>query len=353
MTHVKPLCSVFGQCGGCEYQDISYQDELTIKEKLLKAILNKEDIDVELVMERIVASPKHYHYRNRLDLRVQRTKTSGILVGFTPPPARVKVSEDKFGILPIDECPIAMEPINRVIAQLRKEAVGNLPPKYYRANIVVRSDEAGHVRYGGIGRKSCQLRSDDYFSTIINGRKIFYSLDTFFQANLSILPKLFEVIGAFKIWGQQTSLYDLYGGVGLFTVGLYDLAGKITLIEESPASITVARHNISVNNLKNIEIIESKVEDKLEELLKVDQSKNKVAFIDPPRVGLSRGAREFLTVQKNIGHLLYLSCNPEALAGDLKALLNGGWALKKIVPFDFFPRTKHLEVLALLEKNNM
>jgi tRNA/tmRNA/rRNA uracil-C5-methylase (TrmA/RlmC/RlmD family) len=126
---------------------------------------------------------------------------------------------------------------------------------------------------------------------------------------------------------------------------------RVAIIEECPSSIRLARYNVEFNKLPNFEIIEGKVEAELPFLLNEARGRAKIAMIDPPRAGLSPGALELLKGAKNLDSILYLSCNPEALARDLCGFQTAGWRTEKIVPFDFFPRTKHLEILALLVKS--
>jgi len=205
-THLKkvdPVCPVFGRCGGCQYQDIPYEQELAVKDQTIAGLF-KEHLNIAPEFcEPIVPSPQEYHYRNRLDLKIMRTK-EGILFGFS--------TEGKNLTVPIDACPIAMQAISDVIPQLRKQTTENLPPKYRMANLVVRADTEGKVKWGGIGRRSLRLKEDDYLSTELDGRRIFYSLETFFQANLFILPKLIDHLKADLPLAADTVFFDLYGG---------------------------------------------------------------------------------------------------------------------------------------------
>lgn len=339
--NIQPLCPVFGECGGCAYQDISYEKELERKDALVKDLLQKNPRITTGLFEPIVASPKPYHYRNRLDLKFIRTRDERVLLGFTPGSGR--------GITAVNGCPIAEESISEFIPELKKRLEENPIPNYRRANIVVRTGDDKKVLWGGIGKRSCSLNPADYLWTGLDEKKIFYSLDTFFQANLSILPKLFERICAFDCWQAKPVLYDLYAGVGLFSLALTHKTRKAVLVEESLPSVKLAGHNIDYNRLTHMEIIAGRVEDTLPALLSRENSGiPKVAVIDPPRAGLSPLALETLVHARKFTQLFYLSCNPEALARDLNEFIAHGWNVQKIVPFDFFPKTRHVETLALL-----
>lgn len=291
---VEALCPVFGKCQGCSYQDIPYEDELRLKEQWLRDLL-RGDLDIDdACFSAIVPSPKSYYYRNRLDLKLKRTREQGILIGFTP--------VDRRGILPVDACHIAQENISGFIPELKKQAIKKLPSKYRIANLVVRTGDDGRILWGGIGRKSCKLLPKDYLWTYIKGKKIFYSLDTFFQANSSILSELFDVIRSFDFWHSKPIFCDLYGGVGLFGIVLAEQAKRVILIEDNPSSCTLARYNMAANGVKNCKVVKGKIEDKLTDLLNKKSERMNVAMVDPPRAGLSRQSGQMLAGQQGLFH---------------------------------------------------
>ena len=245
-------------------------------------------------------------------------------------------------------CAIARKEINDFIPMLKKEAVAKLPENYKVANLVVRVGEDGRVFWGGIGRRSLNMREEDYFWTHIHGRKIFYSLDTFFQANLFILGKVVSQLEDLIKWQKETVFLDLYSGVGLFGIALAGRAKEVVMIEEGSDSVKMARYNASYHHFSHVKILEGKVEVHLPEVLKGLKGQPCVGLIDPPRAGLVPSVVETLAYTEGLSSLFYLSCSPESLARDLKRLLQTGWKVQRIMPFDFFPRTRHLEALAWL-----
>lgn len=335
-----PVCPYFGECGGCLYQDIPYDRELALKEEQVRSLLAASVPEAADVLRPIEPSPREYHYRHRLDLRLLKTKEQKIFVGFSP--------RERFGVIDVDQCPIAMKPVSDFIGPLKREAAATIPRKYRLANLVVRCGDDGVVRWGGIGKRSLRQEPRDFFWTELNGLKIYYALDTFFQANLSILPRLFEVIRNLPLWSPAVTFLDLYGGVGLFSLGLHGVYGQAYLIEDSKNSVRVARYNVETHGLTEIAVTEGRVEDYLEEIL-AEAGPPAVAMIDPPRAGLSSEAIRMLNAAADrIDHLLYLSCNPEALGRDLAALSASSWRLRQVMPFDFFPKTRHVETLVWL-----
>lgn len=335
-----PLCPVFGECGGCAHQNIPYEEELRIKKDKLREILSPLELPTDSI-KAVIPSPKPYHYRHRLDIALRRIKTGEIFMGFVHP--------EKRRMIPIDSCAIAMEELSAFIPTLRKEAIEKFPSNYRIANLTVKTDDNGKIFWGGIGQKSLQMKESDYFWTLVDGVRIHYSLDTFFQANLSILSLLKKTILENALWSPSTTLFDLYGGVGLFSMMFAREVEKVTLIEESVSSIKLARYNVTSADFKNVEILEGKVEDILPLRMAASNRQELHALIDPPRRGLSEKSREFLSLT-NLKSLFYLSCNPETLKDDLKAFLTNGWKIQTLIPFDFFPKTVHLEVLALMTR---
>jgi tRNA/tmRNA/rRNA uracil-C5-methylase (TrmA/RlmC/RlmD family) len=341
LKKISPLCPVFYECGGCQYQDISYDDELHLKEAHLKSLFQDNFNLSDDIFRPILASPQEYYYRNRLDLKLVQTKSKEVFIGFSP--------KSRHRLIPVESCPIARHSISNFIPSLNMQAKAKVTEKYRQANLVVRTGDDGRVFWGGIGRRSLELQAEDYLWTEILGKRIFYSLDTFFQANLFIVPEFIKQLRALDIWDAQSVFYDLYGGVGLFGVCVYDLVGKVVLIEEVQASLKLARHNVAYHKFENFFIHDGRVEDVLPSLVgHMPQAKN-IVMVDPPRAGLSEATIAMLNSVENVNHLLYLSCNPQSLLENCKSLKDH-WSIRIVLPLDFFPRTQHLETLVLFEK---
>ena len=337
---VTPLCPIFGTCGGCAYQHLPYEEELAFKESELHALFhNCLGIHAD-IFEPIVASPKPYHYRSRLDLTLRKDRHGELILGFQ--------AEGTHQLIATDACAIADKKISEFLPGLKEKAAAIFPPRYRNANLVVRTGDDGRIFWGGIGPGSLDMKSDDYFWTEIEEKKIFYSLGTFFQANLAILPALMRTIREWASFDRGSELFDLYAGVGLFGIFFAPEVGRVVMIEENTDSIELMKFNRSFYQAGHVEILEGKVEAKLPEALAVSTHPKRIALMDPPRRGLSPEVMEVLTGSKRLERLLYLSCNPETLVRDLREFLKRGWCLRRVVPFDFFPKTRHLETLVLL-----
>ena len=344
ISKVAPLCPVFGVCGGCAYQDIPYSEELAAKERNLKELLGGKLTLDESVFEAVVPSPEPYHYRHRLDLSLKKRFHENKVeyeMGFQVPGSS--------RLVPVESCAIARREITDFMPELKKQAGARITEKYRTANLVVRTGDDGRVLWGGIGRRSLELLPKDYLWTEVRGRKIFYSLDTFFQANLSILPGLMDKIESLHAFNRETIFFDLYSGVGLFGICFAPQVAKVVMMEESPASVSLANFNTAYHGFKNVKIYQGLVESGLPAVLKEAGEGPRVAFVDPPRKGLAPAVLETLAASRAFEALFYLSCQPESLARDLEKFTSEGWKIEKIVPFDFFPKTNHLETLAVLK----
>jgi tRNA/tmRNA/rRNA uracil-C5-methylase (TrmA/RlmC/RlmD family) len=335
----KPLCPYFGPCGGCAHQDISYESELSLKEEELKQLFHVELGTRDDIFQPMIPSPDPYAYRSRLDLSLRRVRGK-IIMGFN--------EEGTSRLIDIDSCAIARPEISRFIPALKQAAAERLPADYRTANLVVKTGSEGRIRWGGIGRKSLQLAEADYFWTEIEGKKIFYSLDTFFQANLSILPSVMGPLRSLLGLGPETHFFDLYAGVGLFWVVFAGEVKAVSAVEESGSAVRLAEFNRRHHGFSNVSLLEGKTEDLLEEILNNAGAGSRAALADPPRQGLSPRALEALTQAKSFQPLVYISCNPAALMRDLAAFLASGWKVDSVLPMDFFPKTKHLEVAVRL-----
>lgn len=336
---IEPPCFYFGTCGGCAYQHFIYEDELKLKEENLKKLFYESLNLPRKIFSPIVPSPDPYHYRSRLDLSFRRHRDETQL-GFMVEGTRQHIN--------INSCSIARKEISDFLPLLKQIATERLPENYKSANIVVKTGTDGRVRWGGIGRKSLKLRESDYLWTEIEGRKVFYSLDTFFQANLEILPLLIQKLRTLLELTPQTCLLDLYAGVGLFWVAFAREVKEVWAVEENRSAVRLAEFNRHHHGFGNVFLKDEKTEDCLDEILDLTDGVPKAAIVDPPRKGLSPTAVEKLVRSKDIGRLVYVSCHPPALVRDLSAFLEAGWQIDSVTPMDLFPRTRHLEVLTSL-----
>jgi len=162
-TKTTPRCPYFGECGGCQYQDLPYDEELKLKEQMLRDLF--EDMEGEIPFQPIVPSLQDYHYRSRLDMNLLRIKSGEVFLGFAP-------ARQGFKVMEIEACPLAMESLSAFIPRLKQEAIAKLTPKYRVASLVVKTGDDGRVFWGGIGKRSLRMAEEDDLFTELCDRRI-------------------------------------------------------------------------------------------------------------------------------------------------------------------------------------
>lgn len=202
-------------------------------------------------------------------------------------------------------------------------------------------------RINKLGSKTKLLWGEPYIKESINRKIYAHSLGAFFQVNIDIAKKIQDQLKEWLLPDTSGILFDLYGGLGFFSIALANNFGETIIVEENPEAIEMAMMNRDLNTVSNIKCEQATVESFL--------NKNKLfptaVLLDPPRKGCSQEVMEGI-LKLRPKQVVYISCAPVTLARDLRALtLNNNYTIKEIQPFDMFPQTPHLEIMTLLEKN--
>ncbi len=303
---VTPPCPYFGDCGGCQYQHLEYSAQLRLKHKQVTDQFQRIGGFREALIDPVIPCPQPYAYRNRIMIRSQWDKfKQGLNIGF--------IRADNRLVVDITECKIAEPALNEQIKNVR----ANPPPK------------------GGI-KVVLRVMPDGWF----------VPPDSFFQNNFHLLPEL--VRGARERLQNSGArfLVDAYCGVGFFSIELADAVDYFTGIEIDSAAIKAARRNASTRGKANGEFIAGAAESLLETVLRRADPSATALLIDPPRTGCAPELLQAIRKQRP-AQLLYVSCNPATLARDLNVLCaDNVFELTKVIPFDMFPQTQHVECLA-------
>lgn len=322
----KPPCKLFGICGGCSFQHVTYSYQTKLKEivvieqlKRIGGFENPEDF-TRLTLK----AENPYNYRNRGDFSINKEK----LLGF-----KMRASH-KF--IPVDYCYIMDDEINKILSTIQGKT-----PKRKTHNIT--------IRYGintGKWLVQPEINIDEietgqkFYTEKLLGHEFIISAPSFFQVNTKQAEKLINTVLNY-ITNEDKTIVDAYAGVGTFTVFLAQKADKVIAIEESRSAYKDATLNIK--GFENITYLCKKTEEALFE----PDIQGDAIVLDPPRVGCMKEVLEGI-VQKKFKKIIYVSCEPSTLARDLKYLKEKGYKIIEIQPIDMFPQTYHIENVALL-----
>jgi len=333
---VVPACKYFGQCGGCDLQMLPYQEQLRVKKQIIIKEFQREikGFDLNLIDD-VVPSPKELYYRNSVMFRVDPQKKK---IGFLKRDTRILVD--------IEECKISSELINYALGKIRAQE--KFPPHIFK----VRSTSTNDVVVNQIETKEFEDR--DVIDKVRVENLEFYfkiSRESFFQINSYMIPIWIEHIRSeIRNSNYDKSLgLDLYSGVGLISFFISDLFEKVVGVEISKTSVKNARENVEINGLKNIEILEGDVARCIDTM-----PMGNIVIIDPSRNGIEREVINSIVKRyREKGKpkkIIYSSCNYETLIRDIKLFIDSNYRVEKITPFDMFPQTHHLELVAVLSE---
>jgi tRNA/tmRNA/rRNA uracil-C5-methylase (TrmA/RlmC/RlmD family) len=303
---VTPACGHFAACGGCQYQHLSYAEQLRVKHKQIADLFQRIGGIEKDVVAPVVPCPSPLGYRNRIMIRSQWNKPEQRLnIGF--------VRWDCGLVEDIFDCKIAEPALNDQIRHVR----ANPPPKGGIKVVLRIPPENWHV-----------------------------PPDSFFQNNFFLLPKLVETARHMLKSSGSRHFVDLYCGVGFFGIELAGDVESFVGVEYDAHAIKSARRNATDRGITNGEFMAGMVEEVLPGLVGKLTPQATTVMIDPPRKGCRPEALELLR-RVAPAQLIYVSCHPATMARDLNILCaDGVFELERVVPLDMFPQTQHVECVA-------
>jgi len=320
------VCAFYGKCGGCNLQHIDYKAQIAAKVFILKDSFSR--IGGINVPEIEVFACAPYGYRNRMQFHCLRQKA--------------KSEHDlKFGLMgrrsgeiaAVSDCPVAVQPIREILQGKGKSIT--LPPEKDRFSVFCKDDvflSEGARQRGKIKLLDKEIQAD---------------AGVFFQSNCAMLEKLIlELQKIAENTDHSLPMADLYSGAGTFALFLGGMYPKVILAEENKTSVSLARENLRGINAEFFALRDTDWQKTL--------FRGAGAFgfmvVDPPRAGLAPKLVSALC-ERHTAALAYVSCDPSSLARDSKTLMKGGYKLKALKLFDFYPQTAHIESLAVFEMN--
>ena len=384
---VQPKCAFARQCGGCQLQALSYEQQLVFKANKVRGHLERIGGFTDIPMEPVIGMEEPYHYRNKAQFPIGRNKEGKIVAGF--------YAGRTHSIIENRDCALGVpqnkEVLDRVISHMEKYEV-----EPYDEETGIGLVRHVLIRYGFFtgelmvclilngkkiaweevlvdslreipGMTSITVNVNRKRSNVILGEEIRvlwgqgYITDKIGDISYQISPLSFYQVNPFQtqklyakaleyadLQGEET-VWDLYCGIGTISLFLAQKAKFVRGVEIVPAAIENARDNARVNGIENVEFFVGKAE----EVLPREYEKNgvyaDVIVVDPPRKGCDEMLLKTM-VQMRPKRIVYVSCDSATLARDLKYLCGEGYELKRVCPVDQFGQTVHVETVCLLSR---
>jgi 23S rRNA (uracil1939-C5)-methyltransferase len=406
-AYTAPFCPHFGVCGGCQWQDLAYAEQLRWKglqvQESLRHLAGLKPGDFPAP----VASPEQIYYRNKMeftfapdpwlpeaDRGLGRTPAAPCALGLHVGASFHRIFDLEDCFLLSTQTPALVREVRRWCRESRLPAYNTRTHQGFWRFLVLRegkrtgqtlahllttdqSDQAAveslaaHLRsvfpalttmVHSRSRKKAQVASGEesrifwgpgYIEEELNGLRFRISPQAFFQTNTAAAEGLYQTIIRLAGFTGMETVWDLYCGAGSIAISLASRVGRVVGFELVPEAVNDAYSNSRLNGLDNCRFLAGDLKDLIRQALRSprDYPLPEVLITDPPRSGMHPQVVEAI---KEIAPqlLLYVSCNPATLARDL-ALLQDQFATLTVQPFDLFPHTPHIESVTLLEKRGV
>ena len=384
---VEPKCQFARQCGGCQLQALSYEKQLEFKTSKVRGHLERIGGFTDIPMEKILGMDQPFHYRNKAQFPVGKSKDGRIITGF--------YAGRTHSIIENRDCALGVtrnkEVLDRVIAHMEKfhiqpydENTGKglvrhvlirygfftdemmvcliingekLPGEEALVKSLRQIPEAVSVMVNVnkkrnnviLGEKVRLLWGQPYITDKIGEISYQISPLSFFQVNPYQTGRLYgKALEYAQLSGNET-VWDLYCGIGTISLFLAQKAKMVRGAEIIPAAIENAKENARLNGFDNTEFFVGKAEEVLPEQFARTGERADVIVVDPPRKGCDETLLSTI-IKMQPDRVVYVSCDSATLARDLKYLCERGYELKKVCPVDMFPNTVSVETVVLLSQ---
>ena len=326
-VRVEPPCPYFGRCGGCDFQQLTYEAQLAAKAGIIRDCLHRI-ARLENIPEIVVTpSPNDWRYRMRATWQIDQELRA---IGYYERGSR--------RVCDVVDCAVLLPELQETLERVRATKWQQFPPGLKHLDAVVGENEVS------LAPSFAEFQTNELRLTV-RDEVYQYNAAAFFQINPSLLGALIEQ--AIGDASGQTVL-DLYCGVGLFTLPLARQFEKVIGVEANTTAARFARRNLQLAGLGNVNVITATVSDWFR-----SSAGGPVEFVllDPPRAGAESAViKGILNLQPRA--ISYVSCDPATLARDLKKLLAGGYLIQSITGFDLFPQTHHVETVVRLGRSD-
>ena len=321
-VRIEPPCPYFGRCGGCDFQQLTYEAQLAAKADIIADCLQRITRMDHVPHITVHPSPNNWRYRVRATWQIDQDKRE---IGYYERGSR--------RVCDVAECAVLLPELQETLARVRSTDWLEFPPELKHLDVVTGEDDVSLAPpFGEFETNELSLRV---------GSEVYqYNAQAFFQINPALLPQLMEF--ALSDAGGETAL-DLYCGVGLFTLPLARRFARVVGVEGNSVATRFARRNLQQAGLTNARVVTASVA----EWMRSKSGEVDFVLLDPPRAGAESAVIKGM-LELHPQRISYVSCDPATLARDLKKLIAGGYAIESVAGFDLFPQTHHVETVVLL-----
>jgi len=339
---IAPRCALFGRCGGCQYQHLTYAEQLAWKRRQVEELLQYM-AGIEHEVQPTIGSPREYGYRSKITPHFNPPRPAAPDAAPAPfDPAR----GTRFDIVDVPRCPIATDAINVELEAARgrvraKAAAGD----YERGATLLLREASGAVTtdYDAVITETVA----DPDRPDVGDLKLRFLARDFFQNNPFILPAFTGYAREQAAASGARFLVDAYCGSGLFALSAAPAFERVAGIEISESSVVFARQNAELNGIKNANFQAGDASAIFAGLL--FPAADTAVVIDPPRKGCDESfLRQLFAYGPRA--VVYVSCDPATQMRDLRFFTEAGYTLTAVQPFDLFPQTRHLECVITLTR---
>ena len=373
-------CPVYRKCGGCEFRGIPYEEQLEIKESRVR-----RELEGLARTEKIAGMSYPYFYRNKVNAAFQRKRDGSIVSGV--------YEAGTHRVVPVDRCLIEDQRADRIIGTIRRllpsfritvfnedsgygllrhvmvrvgHKTGQIlvilvvtSPIFPSKNNFVKALRKEHPEITSIvlninekntsmvlGDRNIVLYGKGHIEDILCGKKFRISPSSFYQINSIQTEVLYrKAISLARLTGEET-VFDAYSGIGTIGIAASGSARAVTCVERNANAVRDARYNARINGVRNIRFFQDDAGRFLEQMAAKGERAD-VLFMDPPRAGSTEAFIRAASSMKP-DRIIYISCNPETLARDLRYFRKKGYCAQEAYPVDMFAWSGSIETVVLL-----
>lgn len=375
-------CPLYENCGGCQLQGLSYDEQLKFKQKKIDKLLSSFGS-----VNDIIGCKNYYNYRNKVQVSFGLDSHSHVIVGNYVPSTHI--------IVPVKECQIADKKANKIIDTIKKLVVkykisifdentfkgcmrhvqirtGNLgqymvilvtgTSKIYKGDLLLRELLEKHPEVKTViqninnnrtsmvlGEKNYVLYGSGYIKDKLCGLDFSLSPTAFYQVNKYQTEILYnKALELADLKGDEVAI-DAYCGIGTISLLLSKKVKEVLGVEINRNAIKDAHYNAKLNKINNVNFVADDAGRFMSRIVKENKGKIDVVCMDPPRSGADeKFLRSLITL--NPKKIIYISCGPESLKSNLGYLTKYGYKIDAIQPVDMFPFTEHIETIVILTR---